>query len=219
MTEILSQLKDIIQSIILGIGYPGIALIMLAENLFPPIPSELVMPFAGFLVADGKMNLVAAILSGTVGALLGAIALYYIGYWADEPIVRGFIRKWGRWFLLEEEDLNRAMAFFAKYGEPVIFFGRLIPIIRSLISLPAGMNKMGLPKFMFFTTLGTLIWNTVLTIAGMFLGSQWENILGVMKQYERIVIVICVLAVIAFVVYRVIQIRNRNQTATQVSSE
>lgn len=198
----------IIESIILALGYPGIALVMLAENLFPPIPSELVMPFAGFLAAQGKMSVPLSILAGTVGALIGAVILYYIGYWADEPVVRTFIRKFGKWFLLSEEDLDRALDFFAKYGELVVFFGRLIPIIRSLISLPAGMKKMPLPKFLLFTALGTVIWNTVLTLAGMALGAAWPEILVIMKQYERIVMVICVIAVIAFVAWKIMQMRN-----------
>jgi membrane protein DedA with SNARE-associated domain len=208
LTEVLEFVRHAIEAIITFLGYPGIALVMLLENLFPPIPSELVMPFAGFQVALGKMNMIGAIAAGTIGALLGAVALYYIGYWADEPVVRTFIRRYGRFFLLSEDDLDRALAFFKRFGPPVVFFGRLIPIIRSLISIPAGMNKMPLPTFLLFTTLGTLIWNSVLAYAGMVLGANWDHVLVFVKQYERLVMVVGVLAVVGFLVYRIVQMRS-----------
>jgi membrane protein DedA with SNARE-associated domain len=208
LTEVLEFVRHAIEAIITFLGYPGIALVMLLENLFPPIPSELVMPFAGFQVAQGKMNMIGAIAAGTLGALIGAVALYYIGYWADEPVVRTFIRRYGRFFLLSEDDLDRALAFFTRFGPPVVFFGRLIPIIRSLISIPAGMNKMPLPTFLLFTTLGTLIWNSVLAYAGMVLGANWDHVLVFVKQYERLVMVVGVVAVVGFLVYRIIQMRS-----------
>jgi membrane protein DedA with SNARE-associated domain len=208
LTEVLEFVRHAIEAIITFLGYPGIALVMLLENLFPPIPSELVMPFAGFQVAQGKMNMIGAITAGTLGALIGAVALYYIGYWADEPVVRTFIRRYGRFFLLSEDDLDRALAFFTRFGPPVVFFGRLIPIIRSLISIPAGMNKMPLPTFLLFTTLGTLIWNSVLAYAGMVLGANWDHVLVFVKQYERLVMVVGVVAVVGFLVYRIIQMRS-----------
>jgi membrane protein DedA with SNARE-associated domain len=208
LTEVLEFVRHAIEAIITFLGYPGIALVMLMENLFPPIPSELVMPFAGFQVAQGELNMIGAIAAGTVGALLGAVALYYIGYWADEPVVRTFIRRYGRFFLLSEDDLDRALSFFQRFGPPVVFFGRLIPIIRSLISIPAGMNKMPLPTFLLFTTLGTLIWNTVLAYAGMVLGANWDHVLVFVKQYERLVMVVGVVAVVGFLMYRIIHMRN-----------
>lgn len=203
MAELLDQLSVIIREIIMALGYPGISLVMFAENVFPPIPSELVMPFAGFLVADGNMNFVYVILAGTIGAVLGAIVLYYLGLWLDEPVIRRFIRNFGRYFLLSEDDLDRALEFFGKYGEAVIFFGRLIPIIRSLISVPAGMNRMPMGKFLIFTAFGTTVWNLVLTAAGYWLGENWQEILGYVKQYERVTLVVLAIAVVVFVVLRV----------------
>lgn len=203
MAELLDQLSVIIREIIMALGYPGISLVMFAENVFPPIPSELVMPFAGFLVADGNMNFIYVILAGTIGAVLGAIVLYYLGLWLDEPVIRRFIRNFGRYFLLSEDDLDRALEFFGKYGEAVIFFGRLIPIIRSLISVPAGMNRMPMGKFLIFTAFGTTVWNLVLTAAGYWLGENWQEILGYVKQYERVTLVVLAIAVVVFVVLRV----------------
>lgn len=215
MAEILDQLSVIIREIIMALGYPGISLVMLTENLFPPIPSELVMPFAGFLVAEGRLSFVGVMLAGTLGAVAGATALYYVGVWLDEPVIRRFVRRFGRYFLISEEDLDRALAFFDRYGELVIFFGRLIPIIRSLISIPAGMNRMPLPKFLVFTTLGATIWNTILTVGGWWLGANWEQIIGYIKQYERLTLVVLVLAVVVFVVMRVRNLLSKRAAANQ----
>lgn len=215
MAEILDQLSVIIREIIMALGYPGISLVMLTENLFPPIPSELVMPFAGFLVAEARLSFVGVMVAGTLGAVAGATALYYVGVWLDEPVIRRFVRRFGRYFLISEEDLDRALAFFDRYGELVIFFGRLIPIIRSLISIPAGMNRMPLLKFLVFTTLGATIWNTILTVGGWWLGANWEQIIGYIKQYERLTLVALALAVVVFVVVRVRNLLSKRAAANQ----
>jgi membrane protein DedA with SNARE-associated domain len=218
MAEILDQLSIIIREIITALGYPGISIVMFSENVFPPIPSELVMPFAGFLVADGEMGFIEVIIAGTVGAVLGAIVLYYLGLWLDEPVIRRFVRRFGRYFLLSEDDLDRALEFFEKYGQAVIFFGRLIPIIRSLISIPAGMNRMPMVTFLIFTALGTTIWNLILTIGGWFLGENWQDILGYVRQYEKVTVVVLAVAVLVFVVIRVRAILQ-NRAAAKESTE
>ena len=212
MAHILDQVQQIIEAIITAIGYPGIALVMFAENLFPPIPSELVMPFAGFIVGKGEMNVVAVMVAGTLGAVLGAVALYFIGWWANETIIRRFIRRYGRFFLLSEADIDRSLAFFNKYGQTVVFFGRLIPIIRSLISIPAGMNRMPMIPFLLWTTLGALIWNGVLTYAGILLGANWQDVLAIVGRYEKVALGLILLAVGAFVVSRVMK-RRAERTA------
>jgi len=203
MSEIIDQMRIWIEQGIQALGYVGIALIMCIENLFPPIPSELVMPLAGFLVVKGEFTLLGIILAGTIGSVVGAIILYYIGLWADEPIVRNFIRRFGRYFFLSESDLDRAMDFFNRYRQPVVFFGRLIPIIRSLISLPAGMNRMPLGTFLIFTTLGSAIWTTVLSVAGLILAENWELILDYVDRYQKFTLIVLILAVIIFIVMRV----------------
>jgi membrane protein DedA with SNARE-associated domain len=212
MTEIMEQVRVWVEQIILALGYPGITLVMLVENLFPPIPSEVVMPFAGFLAAQGKLNLFAAIAAGTVGSVAGAAVLYYIGRWADEPVVRAFLRRWGRFITVTEEDLDRVMLVFKKYGPPIVFFGRLIPIIRSLISVPAGMNRMPFGRFLLFTTLGSTIWTAVLAYAGVLLAEHWEQILVYSKQYERVTLFIIGLAVIAYFAWRFMLARRQAQS-------
>ncbi len=213
LSDLAAWVAKTIESIILALGYPGIALVMLIENLFPPIPSELVMPFAGFLAAQGRMDFWTAIFSGSVGSVLGALILYYFGVWADEAVIRALIRRWGRFIGTNEGELDRAMAFFARYGEAVVFFGRLIPIIRSLISIPAGMKRMALGRFLFFTTVGTLVWNIALTLAGLWLGARWEEVLAFLKVYQNLTLAVCVIAVLAFVGARIARTRRAPSSA------
>jgi membrane protein DedA with SNARE-associated domain len=213
MGELMEQVRVWIEQIMTTLGYPGIALIMLVENLFPPIPSELVMPLAGFLVASGTFSFPGAIAAGTIGSVLGAVVLYYIGMLAGESLVRPFFRNYGKWFLLSEADLDRSLATFTKHGDIMVLVGRVIPLIRSLISLPAGMNRMPLPRFLLLTTLGSLAWTTLLTVAGYILGANWERVLDFISQYQRLVLGAIALGVIIFVVRRVMALRASRQIA------
>lgn len=203
MAELLERLALLIETIITAIGYPGISAIMFAENVFPPIPSELVMPFAGFLVGRGELNFVGVWVAGILGSVVGAVLLYYLGAWAGDVVIRRFVSRYGRWLTLSESDYDRALRFFARYGEWVVFFGRCIPIVRSLISLPAGAERMPMPRFLLFTTLGSAIWSGALTYAGMVLGENWKQVIALMEQYQDFTVialaVIGVLVVLAFV--------------------
>ncbi len=200
MSHLLEQVAIVIQDIILTIGYPGIAFIMLVENLFPPIPSEVIMPFGGFLVARGEMDFFAVWVAGVIGTVIGAVVLYYIGWWAGDPVVRMILRRYGRFLTVGEKEYDRALAYFGRYGHWVVFFGRLIPLIRSLISLPAGAERMPMPKFLLYTTVGSAIWSGVLAYAGVLLGERWEEVLLLTKQYERFVLVaLAIFAVVVFV--------------------
>ncbi len=209
MAEVLEQLRIWIEQIILALGYPGIALVMLIENLFPPIPSELVMPFAGFMVAQNQFNFVGIVIAGTVGSVLGAVVLYYVGMLAGEPLIRSFLRRYGRWFALSEHDLDRALQFFSRYGEAVVFFGRLIPLVRSLISLPAGMHRMPMSKFLLFTTLGSTIWTGVLGYAGFILGANWAQVLEFISTYQKATLVVLGLLVAVLVIRWMFRFSNR----------
>jgi membrane protein DedA with SNARE-associated domain len=213
MTQILEAMKNWIEWAVSVLGYPGIALVMAIENIFPPIPSELVMPFAGSLVNEGRYTLVGVIVAGTVGSVIGAVVLYYIGVWADEVIIRNFVRRFGRWFLLTEDDIDTSLRFFSRYGEAAVFLGRVVPLVRSLISVPAGMQRMPMGKFLLLTTLGSAIWSTILTVAGMYLGQNWETVLEFISRYQRVILVLIALGIVAFVVIRVNALRKRQQTA------
>ncbi len=213
MSELMEQVRLWIELIMERLGYPGIALIMLVENLFPPIPSELVMPLAGFLIASGSFSFVGAITAGTLGSVLGAICLYYIGMFAGERLVRPFIRNYGRWFLLDEGDLDKTLDVFSRHGDVMVLTGRVIPIIRSLISLPAGMNRMPFLRFLVLTTLGSAVWTALLTVAGYILGANWELVVEFISQYQKLVLAAIVIGVIYFVVRRVMSLRAKRQVA------
>jgi len=203
MAEILDKLSILIEDIIAALGYPGITLVMFLENIFPPIPSEIVMPFAGFLVADnGEMTFPGIVIAGALGSVLGALVIYYVGVWADDLVIRRFIRRYGRYFTVSEQDLDRALSFFDRYGEAIVFFGRLIPIIRSLISLPAGMKRMPLRRFLLFTALGTAIWTALLSAAGVILKENWEDILTFIDTYQMVTLVVVGAAVLVLVIRR-----------------
>ena len=201
MTEIIEFLRIWSEKIMMGMGYPGIFLIMLLECVFPPIPSEVVMPLAGFLVSQGQFNFWLVMLSGTLGSLAGALVLYYLGVWADEAILRNWVRKHGRWIQVNEADIDRVQKWFTRHGQSVIFFGRMVPIIRSLISIPAGMERMRMGKFIFYTVSGSIIWNVLLTYGGMLLGENWSIIINWLDIYQNVVLVILVVLLVAFIVW------------------
>ena len=172
------------------------------------------MPFAGFLVTQGRFNLIIAILMGILGSLLGAVFWYLFGLWGGEIVIRGFFRKFGKYLFLSEKDLDKTLAYFEKRGELIIFTGRLIPIVRSLISIPAGLSKMAWGKFLFFTALGTGIWTAILTIAGKLLGENWEMVGGWLEKYENAVLFILGMGVVVFVYIRMRGRKKKNVTPT-----
>lgn len=165
-----------ILNLIYSTGYFGIVFLMFAENVFPPIPSEYIMPLAGFLVAEKKLTLSGIIIAGTLGSVLGALPLYYFGYKVGEEGLKRFADKYGKWLTLTREDIERANIWFDKYGAIAVFVCRLIPGIRSFISIPAGVNKMNFAPFLFYTTLGSAIWTAILAYAGYFLHANFQQI-------------------------------------------
>lgn len=181
------------------LGYPGLAIVVALENVFPPIPSEAVLPLAGYLVSQGRMTLWGAVLASTVGSVVGALVLYWLGAAWGEERVRSLVQKHGRWLTVDEEDLDRANDWFDKHGRAAIFIARLAPFTRSIISIPAGVKRMPITTFLIFTTLGSGIWNAILIGAGMLLGANW----GLVEKYQSYfgtgVLVVLVGAVVWFV--------------------
>lgn len=153
-------------------GAPGLALVMLIENLFPPIPSEGVLPYAGFLVSRGELGLASTLAGSTTGSAVGALVLYAMGRWGGRPLVLRFHRV----LRITERDLDRADAWFARSGQLVVLFGRMVPLARSVVSVPAGVARMPLGRFILLTTLGSLAWNVLLVGGGMALGSRWHQV-------------------------------------------
>jgi membrane protein DedA with SNARE-associated domain len=160
---------------------------MLVENLFPPIPSELIMPLAGFLAAEGELAVTGVLIAGTAGSLSGAVVLYWLGRKVGYARLRSLVCKYGKFFFLSGRDLDKALAFFDRHGNSAIFLSRLIPGVRSLISLPAGFDRMALGPFLLFSLAGTLVWNVLLVGAGYLLGSGWQRVLGLLETYETVI--------------------------------
>jgi len=219
MSELLARIIEFAQELVRTGGYPGIVFVMALENVFPPIPSEVVMPLAGYIVSqpDSQFTFIGVWLAGTLGSVLGAIILYYIGMFAGEPILRAFVRRYGKWFTISETEFDRALNIFGKYGEIVIFVGRLIPIVRSLISIPAGMNRMPMPKFLLFTTLGTAVWSGALGFAGYQLGENWGNVETFISEYQSVVVIALVVIIVAFVAWRFWVWRNKRLNPAEVT--
>lgn len=189
-------------------GYIGVFLIITLENIFPPIPSEIVLPFGGFLTTETELHVLGVIAAATGGSVLGAIMLYGIGLLLDVERLEKIIDRWGHIIRITKEDIHRADAWFDRYGVWTVFFCRMVPIVRSLISIPAGMSNMNFPMFLLFTTLGTLIWNTLLVSAGVALGAAWPTILDYLSVYKDAVYVIVGVLVLVAIVWYVRRLRS-----------
>lgn len=191
-------MEEFILSMMNQFGYIGVFLLIAIENIFPPIPSEVILLFGGFMTTYSELNIVLMIIFATLGSLIGAIVLYYIGKILNKERLKKIIDgKIGKILRLKNSDIDKADEWFDKKGNKTVFFCRFIPIVRSLISIPAGMSEMPLGKFFLYTTTGSLIWNTVLIIIGAIVGEKWESILNIFDTYSNIVLV---LLVIIFVV-------------------
>ncbi|MFH1207612.1 MAG: DedA family protein [Patescibacteria group bacterium] len=171
-----------------------------------PVPSEAVMPFAGFLWFDHKMSFMMIALVSTFGSIVGSLISYWIGASGGRPLVR----KFGKYLLLNEEHLNKTERFFQKYGDKTIFFSRFIPVVRHLISIPAGIGRMGLKKFILYTIIGAAIWNSFLAYLGYLLGSNW----GVIRRYSEIIDIIIIIAILAAIWYFIYKLRKNGKIPT-----
>jgi membrane protein DedA with SNARE-associated domain len=169
-------MADWVIRVIEGSGYIGIFLLMVAENLFPPMPSELIMPFAGFLAARGDLNPVLVVLAGALGSLAGALPWFYAGRKVGVDRLKELAGRHGRWIALTPGEIERGRELFERRGALVLVFGRLVPALRTVVALPAGLARMGLLPFMAWTLVGSVIWTSLLTLAGYLLESQYERI-------------------------------------------
>jgi membrane protein DedA with SNARE-associated domain len=202
MSGLIDRFVEWGQQLVDAIGYFGLAIIMFLENVFPPIPSEPFLLGAGFASGQGGLSMVGSIVAATAGALVGATLYYYIGVLLPEPRIRALLRRYGRFALLDEHDLDRSMAWFRDHGQLVVFFGRCLPIIRTLISVPAGLTRMPLPRFLLYSALGTALWSTLLIVTGRILGENWESALAFFDRFELAFYAVAAVAVVAFLVVR-----------------
>lgn len=186
-----------------SLGYLGIALLMFLENVFPPIPSELIMPLAGFTVAQGKLNFALVVLAGVLGTMLGALPWYYAGKILGEQRLKLWADRYGRWLGLSGKDIEKATRWFDRHGVKAVFFSRMIPGgVRTIISLPAGISKMPMVPFLVYSTLGTLLWIGFLTSAGYLLGDHYEVVEKYLAPVSKIVLATIVIAIILWLVRR-----------------
>lgn len=219
-TEIINSIYAFCQNAMQIMGYSGLSIVMFLENVFPPIPSEIVLPLAGTLTVSAdpavapRFNMVSVILWATMGSFLGAWLWYWIGYLISEDRVRKLLQKVGKYIMITEKDLDQALNWFNKYGEWCVFFGRMIPIIRTLISVPAGLSKMHWLKFSIFTIIGTSLWNIFLGFAGRLMGDNYTVIVDWIDKFKIVIIVICVAAVCIFYIRRIIKKKNGSASQT-----
>ena len=209
MSSLLGDLAGWATDVIEQLGYWGLAFMVALENVFPPIPSEVVLPMAGFLTGNGRMNYGLALLAATVGSVVGALILYEIGHLFGERRLRALVRRYGTWLGVKESDIDKADEWFDRYGGLAVMLCRVVPIVRSLISIPAGLRRMPLGTFVLYTTIGSSVWNAILIGAGWILGDNWEEV----EQYVgylQYLVIIAVLLVAAWWVWNRIIRRERS---------
>ena len=194
-------MQELVIQIIEQWGYIGVAFLIAIENIFPPIPSEVILAFGGFMTSQTTLNAIGVIISATIGSTVGAIVLYLIGRILNkerlERIVSGKI---GKVLRLKASDIEKADKWFDTKGQKTVFICRFIPIVRSLISIPAGMSEMNFLKFLLYTVLGSTIWNTVLVLLGKELGDSWERVVEVFDNFSHIILVVLII-VVAFGIF------------------
>ena len=177
-------------------SYAGIFVLMTLESALIPIPSEVTMPFSGFLASKGNLSLAAVIIVGTIANLVGSYIAYYIGYFIEETFLLRLIKKYGKFILISEDDYQKANKWFEKYGDKIIFISRLLPGIRTVISLPAGVFRMDIKKFTLYTVLGCLIWSAFLAYVGYALGENWRALEGYFRKFEVVIVIVLMAAVL-----------------------
>ena len=200
----LEAFSDWVQSVVAAGGYPVVFLFIMLESTLVPIPSELVMPFAGFMASQGKFSLPVILVINSVGALVGSGICYWIGVVGGKP----FLARYGKYFLVGQHEIARTEAFFARHGNKTILIGRFLPVIRHIISVPAGIARMPLPGFFFQTFLGSTIWGGVLILLGYYVGANWKVFSNELKHVDHIIAAILVLALVALGIRFVVRRRR-----------
>lgn len=193
------RLAEFVTNVIETIGYPGLTILVALENVFPPIPSEVILPLAGFMTGQGRFSFVLVILATTLGSVLGALVLYGIGAAIGKRRIESLVARYGHWALLTPGDLTKAEQWFERYGPIAVFVGRLVPIVRSLVSIPAGYQRMPLLQFIALTFFGSMLWNGTLVTLGWVFGDNWHAIENYVGWLQYLVIAIVALLVVKFV--------------------
>ena len=211
----LGNLATWVQDVINQFGYFGVALLVIIENVFPPIPSEIVLPFAGFVAQQGAgaaqsdTSVIGMMIAATIGSVVGALILYFVSAAIGPNRLRAFVEKFGKWFGVKAADLVRAEAWFDRRSSLAVLVGRCVPLIRSIVSIPAGFRRMKLSSFVVLTALGSAVWNIALIGAGAVLKDQWDRVGDYVGVFQWVVI----LAIVVFVVRFVISLVKRRRTS------
>jgi membrane protein DedA with SNARE-associated domain len=212
LTDIFAFIGSFVLSIISQLGYAGIFFLMMLESMIVPVPSEFVMPFAGFLVAQGSFNVVLVILVSTLGSITGSLLFYYIGTTGGLTLVQ----RYGKYVLVDTEDIKKTEAWFNKRGDLTIFLARLIPVVRHLISLIAGIAKMNVKKFTIYTIFGAALWNGILTYLGLFLGQHWDKVSQYMENLDLVIVILLIAGCLYFVYRHLRRAKKKHTTIKQV---
>ena len=206
-------MTDAVVGLMRAFGYLGLFLVLIIENLFPPIPSEAVLPLAGFLVGRGEMNFVLAVLVSTAGATVGALILYALGRYGGRPL----ILRYGKILRVDAPSLDRAESWFLRYGDWVVLVARIIPLARSIVSIPAGTMRMSLLRFTLLTVIGTGLWNILLIGMGQLLGENWERVSEVASAYSDVAVGLGGFAVVAYGIFYLFRRRIKSRRAAEVA--
>lgn len=207
--NLLETLASWIVTIISTTGYLGIFALMTVESALIPLPSEITMPFSGSLVASGRFNIWLVAVAGALGNLAGSLLAYALGFWGQENVVRVIIKKYGKYLLISEHEVERAEKWFLKYGELIVFTSRLMPVIRTFISLPAGIAKMNLVKFIIYTTVGSFLWSLILAYIGMVMGQNWRYLEVYFQKFDILIFIVLVLGAGGYLFRKYRQLKNR----------
>lgn len=189
-------------NVISTLGYPGIVLTMAIESALIPLPSEIIMPFSGYLVSTGHFNIHLVAFSGALGNLIGSLAAYGLGYWGHERIVRKLVRKYGKWILFTEDELDFAERLMRKYNNMVVLLSRVMPGIRTVISLPAGISRLPLLRFCVLTFIGSLVWSYFLAYIGFILGENWDSLGPYFHKADAFIIILIILGIGAYIYFK-----------------
>ncbi|WP_336141295.1 DedA family protein [Acinetobacter sp. 102] len=205
-------LEEWVLSIMEKLGYLGIAFLMFLDNIFPPIPSEIIMPSAGYTASKGELTLIGVIIAGSAGSILAAMLFYWIGRKVPQQRLFQFIERYGKYLRIQVADLDKALTWFNKHGHRIVFFGRMIPAVRSLISIPAGISRMPFSKFMLYSSAGTLIWTSFLAYLGYHFSENQTLMLAILQRISYLIFALIALYIIWWVIKKFYRSKsNHNQ--------
>ena len=193
------------------LGYFGIALLMFLDNIFPPIPSELIMPSAGYAASQGQLLFIGVVIAGCIGSISAACCLYWVGYRFQQQRIFAWVERYGKYLFIKTQHVRSALDYFEKYNQRIVFWGRMIPAVRSLISIPAGISRMHFGKFLFYSSLGTVIWTLFLASVGFYFGQNQQYMMEILSQVSSLII-LALLLILAYILFKRFQSKAKSKS-------